>query len=131
MLSGHFVHFLHESLHASSVKEERTGEWCGGGGEGEGRGGGRKCSNGDDSTLVEVIGIFVGCKSSHLMHGVAHTLPNAECTNCTPHPTPLSHHPHPIPAAVFRNVTSPLLLWSVSVLTCREETTPTFSSPLS
>ena len=103
--------------------------WRGWGGGGEGRG--RKCSNGDDSMLIEVIGIFVGCKSSHLMHDVAHTLPNAECTNFTPHPTPLSHHPHPIPAAVFRNVTSPLLLWSVSVLTCREETTPTFSSPLS
>ena len=88
MLSGHFVHFLHESLHASSVKEER-GQVSGVEGVGRGRGGeGRKCSNGGDSTFIEVIGIFVGCKSSHLMHGAAHTLPNAQCTNFIPHPTP-------------------------------------------
>ena len=60
------------SLDASSVRERGQVS----GVEGEGRGRGSQCRNGGDSTLIEVIDIFVGCKSSHLMHGVAHTLPN-------------------------------------------------------
>ena len=51
---------------------------------------------------------FFSCKSSHLMHGVAHTLPNAQCTNFLPHSTPPPHHPHPIPHSTSHIPPTPL-----------------------